>query len=186
MPEASELSQEHTRQHLFSVMGVPFTADGRSWQFVPPKLVIGIIIAFITSPDLPLPERVLTGLIFGGLLLLVLALHILGHILSSKLVAPPMTEARITPILIETRYHDDPADVTSRVHLVRSLGGPIMNFALGGISLIVLENMQNPALAFFTWTNMAIGVIVLLPFASVDGGVIWREIFRQRSHNEDK
>jgi hypothetical protein len=98
---------------------------------------IGIVVAFLTLSDLPLLERILTGLFFGGLLILVLLLlHILGHILSSKLVAPPMTEARITPILIETRYHDDPEDVTAQMHLVRSLGGPLMNFALGGISPI--------------------------------------------------
>ncbi len=89
-----------------------------------------------------------------------------------------MTEARITPILIETRYLDDPEDVTSRAHLVRSFGGPIMNFVLGGISLIMLDNIHNPALAFFAWANLAIGFVVLLPLPSVDGGVIWREMLK--------
>lgn len=163
-------------QNLFSFLGVPFTANEQSWRFLPPKLFIGIVVAFITLPDLPLLERILTGLLFGGLLLLVLMLHILGHILSSKLVAPPMSEARITPRLIETLYHNDSEYVTSRVHLTRSLGGPIMNFALGGISLIIPNTLHNPALAFFAWANLVIGVIVLLPFPSVDGGVIWREV----------
>ena len=113
MREVSDVSHEQTQQHLFSAMGIPFTADRQSWQFVPPKLVIGIVIAFITLPDRPLLEWILTGLFFGGLLILTLVLHILGHILSSKLVAPPMTTARITPVLIETLYHDDPEDVPS-------------------------------------------------------------------------
>lgn len=172
-----------TKRVSFTLMDVPFTADEQSWQFVSPKFFIGIVVAFITLPDLPLLERILTGLFFGGLLILVLALHIMGHILSSKLVTPPMTEAHITPILIETRYNDDPVDVTSQVHLVRSLGGPVMNFVLGGISLIILDNMHIPALAFFAGANLVIGVLVLLPFPSVDGGVIWREIFRQRNNN---
>ena len=64
------------------------------------------------------------------------------------------------------------------MHLVRSLGGPIMNFVPCGISLIILNNNHNPALAFFAWANLAIAVIVLLPFPSVDGGVIWREVFK--------
>ena len=173
-------------QILFTLMSVPFTADSQSWQFVPPKLIIGMVVAFIILPDLPLLEQVLTGLLFGGLLILVLALHILGHILSSKLVSPPMTEARITPILIETRYANDTESVSPRVHLVRSLGGPIINIVLGGISLIILDITYNPALAFFAWAKLAIAVIVLLPFPSVDGGVIWREIFRQRSYNDGK
>jgi hypothetical protein len=165
-------------QKLFTLMGIPFTVDRRSWQFVPPKFIIGVVVPFIALPDLSLLDRMMTGFLFGGLLILVLALHILGHILSSKLVAPPMTEARITPTLIETRYHDDPRDVPSKVHLARSLGGPIINFVLGGISLIILDDIQNPALAFFAWANLVIGLIVLLPFPSVDGGVIWREVFR--------
>jgi Zn-dependent protease len=165
-------------QPIITIAGIPFTADEQSWQFVPPKLFIGIVVAFLTLPDLPLLERILTGLFFGGLLIMVLALHILGHVFSSKLVAPPMTEARITPVLIETLYHDDPEDVPSRVHLIRSAGGPIMNFVLGGISLVILDNTYNPALAFFAWANLVIGIIVLLPFPSVDGGVIWREVFK--------
>lgn len=173
-------------QPIITIAGIPFTADEQSWQFVPPKLIIGIVVALITLPDLALLERVLTGLFFGGLLLLVLFVHILGHILSSRLVAPPMTEARITPILIETLYHDDPEDVTSRVHLVRSLGGPIMNFALGGISLSILNNTYYPALTFFAGANLVIGVLVLLPFPLMDGEVIWREIFRQRNNDNGK
>lgn len=170
-------------RRLFTFIGIPFTVDRRSWQFVPPKFIIGVVVAFITLLDLSLLDRIMTGFLFGGLLILVLALLILGHILSSKLVAPSMTEAHITPTLIETRYDDDPEYVTSRVHLVRSLGGPIMNFVLGSISLIILDHIQNPALAFFGGANLVIGVIVLLPFPSVDGGVIWREIFRQRNNN---
>lgn len=163
---------------LFTFMGIPFTASGQSWQFVPPKLVIGVIVATVTLPEPPLFERFLTGILFGGLLILVMALHILGHVFSSQLVAPPMTEARITPLLIETLYHDDPEGVTSQVHLVRSLGGPVMNFVLGGTSLIILGLTCSPALAFFAGANLVIGAIVLLPFSVVDGGVIWREIFK--------
>lgn len=165
-------------QPIITIAGIPFTADGQSWQFVPSKLIIGIVVAFIALPDLSLLERVLTGLFFGGPLIQVLALYILGHVLSSKLVAPPMTEARITPVLIETRYHDDPEYVAAQVHLVRSLCDPIMNFALGGTSLIILNNHYSPALAFFAWANLVIGAIVLLPFPSVDGGIIWRELFK--------
>jgi Zn-dependent protease len=89
-----------------------------------------------------------------------------------------MSEAYITPILIETRYNNDPADLPDRIHLVRSLGGPIMNLILGLLSLIILGSAHNPALAFFAGANLLIAAIVLLPFPSVDGGVIWRELFR--------
>ncbi len=91
-----------------------------------------------------------------------------------------MSEARITPILIETRYDDDPDIVSSHVHLVRSLGGPIMNIALGGLGLVLLHTIDSEVLVFFTWANLAIGVIVLLPLSTLDGGVIWSEVLKPK------
>ena len=65
-----------------------------------------------------------------------------------------------------------------KVHLVRSLGGPLMNFMLGGLFLVLWDSVRSPALGFFAGANLVIGVIVLLPIPSVDGGVIWREILK--------
>jgi hypothetical protein len=166
------------RRVIFQLLGVPFTADNRSWQFAPSKFVIGVAAALITAPAASLLLNVAVGLVYGLLLNAVLGLHIVGHILSSKLVAPPMTEARITPTLIETRYAADPPGIPARVHLVRSLGGPLMNFALGGVSLLAYRSTGGHGLLFFAVANLVIGLIVLLPFQSVDGGVIWRELPR--------
>src|SRR5262245_57110369 len=118
------MEQPLSRRTLFTVFGIPFTVTSQSWQFIPPKLVIGVLVGLVALPDEPAATRVLWGLIFGTLLLVVLCLHIFGHILSSKLVTPPMTEAHITPILIQTLYQADPPDLPGRVHLIRTLGGP--------------------------------------------------------------
>lgn len=167
-----------TQRIVFTLLDVPFTAAPNSWQFVPPKIVIGLIVALVLLRDEPLEARILWGVIFGALLLVALLLHITGHILSSRLVAPAMTEAHITPVLIQTFYQSDPPDVAPRVHLIRSLGGPIMNLALGVIALLIGQVVHHEALAFFTGANLILAGIVLLPFPTVDGEVIWWETRR--------
>lgn len=161
-----------------TLLGVPITLTGQSWQFVPPKIVIGIIVALIALPQEVLAVRMAWGVIFGILLLVILFLHIIGHILSSKLVAPPMTEAHITTMLIQTLYGDDPPDVPGKVHVIRSLGGPVTNIGLGVVTLVDMQTINSPALAFFAGANFVLAALVLLPFPTVDGEVIWREIGR--------
>lgn len=170
--------QPVSHRTLFTLFGIPFTVTSRSWQFVPPKLVIGVAVAFIFLPDEPAGYRLLWGLIFGILLVCVLCLHILGHIISSKSVSPPMTEAFITPVLIETHYQADPENLPGRIHLIRSLGGPIMNLVIGIIALLIWGSIGGYALLFFAGANFVILGMVLLPFKSVDGEVIWREVGR--------
>jgi Zn-dependent protease len=162
---------------LFTLLEVPFTVNAKSWQFVPPKLVIGVVIALITLPNFPIAERILIGLGYGLLILLTLSLHIIGHILSSRMIDAPVREARITPILIEVHHHDT-TEVSTRVHLIRALGGPVMNLGLGVLSLLIW-NLTNAHLALaFAVSNFAIGLFVLLPVPTVDGEVIWREVGR--------
>jgi Zn-dependent protease len=160
---------------LLTVLGIPFTVNGQSWQFVPPKLVIGIIVALIAKTGSSVFECVGWGIVYGLLLVTLLCLHILGHILASKLTSPPMSEARITPVLIQTLYPDN-ANTSGRTHLIRSLGGPIMTVLLGLISLVVWTMLGNHVLLFFALANFAIALIVLLPLPTVDGDVIWREV----------
>lgn len=172
------MKSKSTHHIVFNLLGVPFTVAANSWQFVPPKLAIGLIIALVLLRAEPFEARILWGMIFGAQLLLALGLHIIGHILSSRLVSPPMTEARITPALIQTLYQSDPPEIASRVHLIRSLGGPIMNLVLGVITLLLVQIVHDRALAFFAGANLILASVVLLPFPTVDGEVIWREIRR--------
>jgi hypothetical protein len=167
-----------SRRTIVTVLGIPLTAAAQSWQFVPPKLVIGIFIALVTRGHEPVMTWFVWGLIYGALLLTVLALHILGHILSSKLVFPSMTEAHITPVLIQTLYQNDTPDIPVRTHLIRSIGGPVMNILVGIAALFVSRVSGSHAILAFSAADFAIAFLVLLPFPSVDGEVIWREIRR--------
>lgn len=178
MREHREMAE--TQRVLFTLLGVPFTVTSHSWRFVPPKLVIGLFVAWVTQMSEPAAIWLPWGIIYGLLLLAVLLLHIIGHILISKLVSPPMTEARITPMLIQTRYDDDTPDTPGTTHLIRSLGGPLITLLLGLLAFLAWRISDNQGAGCFAAANFALLLIILLPLPTVDGGVIWREIGRLR------
>jgi Zn-dependent protease len=66
------------------------------------------------------------------------------------------------------------------VHLLRSIGGPLMNVLLGGLGLLLWQVTGHPVALFFMLFNWILTVILLLPFATVDGEVIWRELPKLR------
>lgn len=160
---------------MFTLAGVPWTYDAQSWRFVVPKLFIGLIAAFVLRRSEPVLDNLLISLIYGLLLNLLLLLHIVGHIISSKFVSPAMTEARIMPILIQTRYDSDPEQLTSRVHLVRSIGGPLMNLLLGALGYVLWRATGSLIAQFFMAANWLLTLLILLPLPTIDGEVIWRE-----------
>ncbi len=138
--------------------------------------MIGVVVAALTLTEEALIARSLWGVVYGILLLVVLLLHIIGHIFISKRVLPAMTEARITPILIQTLYANDTDAVPGHVHLIRSLGGPAMTLSLGIGTLLLWHLIGGHPILFFALANFAILGIVLLPLPTVDGEVIWREV----------
>ena len=160
---------------LFRLMGIPWTYNAKSWLFVMPKFVIGLIVAFIFLRELPFTNRIGYGLLYGLLLNAILVLHIIGHTISSKWVGAPMDENFITPQLIITTYHDE-GEVSKRVHLARAVGGPIMNICLGLAGLMVWFMVGGHVLLYFALANLILVAYILMPIRGVDGEVIWREL----------
>lgn len=163
---------------LFRLLGVPWTFTRASWRFVPPKLVIGLIIAFLTLPNESLISRILIGIEYGVLLILLLIWHIVGHTLGGIWLHAPMDENHITPTLIETRYYENPGTVPKRIHLIRTLAGPLANLLLAFVSALAWKLWGGHSFAYFALANLVLVVVVILPFPGVDGAVIWRELQR--------
>lgn len=172
------MQKDKQAKDLFRVLAVPLRLESNSWQFFPPKFVIGLIVAFLALQSQSIEMRIVWGLVYGAILVLTLFCHIIGHIIASKLVRPAMSHLLMTPTLIETRYDNDPTDLSPQVHLIRSLGGPAMTFFLALIGLLLYGFFSDHALLFFTMANFVLLIVVLLPFPSVDGEVIWRELKR--------
>jgi Zn-dependent protease len=102
--------------------------------------------------------------------------HNLAHAAAAKLVGHPADAIRITwgmPLLV---YHDlEEAQVTPHQHIVRALGGPLMNFILFLIAAIV-RPFSKPRSNARDIINAALGMNAflilggLLPIPGIDGG----------------
>ena len=108
--------------------------------------------------------------------------HALGHILGGKLVRSPMDELLLTATRGVNIYHGDQSLVPSFVHMGRALGGPILNLLIYGVILQLLTvsgvGFGTDLLASIASTSLFMGVGGFAPLPSVDGEVIWREVFR--------
>ncbi len=164
---------------LFTLGGVPWKLTSKSPRYLPTRLAAGLVVAFVFLSYETLEARLLYGVMFGCLIVLVNFVHIVGHTLGGKTVGAPMDEALVLDTKIWTRYIDDPPDLPRRIHLGRALGGPLMSIAVGAISLGVWTSIGGTPLLFFAIVNLLLGLGVLFPFPSVDGEVIWRELFRR-------
>ena len=129
---------------------------------------------------LTLNERLFQSIYFVIAVELTTAIHAFGHILSGKLVHSAMDELLITATRDVNLYHGDQSKVPGYVHLVRSLGGPLINVLVGVVCILIAPSISP---GFWTGvnnsmvsTNLFFGLGGLLPVPSVDGQVIWREI----------
>lgn len=129
---------------------------------------------------LTLNERLIQSIYFVIAVELTTAIHAFGHILSGKLVHSAMDELLITATRDVNLYHSDQSKVPGYVHLVRSLGGPLINILVGVVCILIA-----PSISPGFWigvnnsmvsTNLFFGLGSFLPVPSVDGQVIWREI----------
>lgn len=129
---------------------------------------------------LTLNERLIQSIYFVIAVELTTAIHAFGHILSGKLVHSAMDELLITATRDVNLYHGDQSKVPGYVHLVRSLGGPLINILVGVVCILIAPSISP---GFWTGvnnsmvsTNLFFGLGSFLPVPSVDGQVIWREI----------
>jgi Zn-dependent protease len=164
------------RRRLFTLLDVDVYATPLAW--LNPLLLLGggLLLAFVLHPAARLGTRLVTGLRYGLLIFLTDVAHNLGHILSSRAVGAPMTAIIATATVPLAHYEDDQPQ-PSRVHVGRSLGGPVLNLLLGAIALATFAfALPNRFIRFFGIANLVLGGFSLLPLPSIDGGVIVREL----------
>ncbi len=108
-------------------------------------------------------------------------IHALGHILGGKLVRSPMNELLLTATRGVNIYHGDQAAIRGFVHLGRAMGGPTLNLLVYGVMTQLLlyrgVGFSSDLLAAIASTSCFMGAAGFLPLPSVDGQVIWREVF---------
>ncbi|MBT3713464.1 MAG: hypothetical protein HN736_19230 [Anaerolineae bacterium] len=167
------------QRKIFTLLGVDYFITKRTWINLPLMLGVGIILAFVISPEDPANLKILSGVGYGLLIILSMFFHGIGHIISSRMVGAPVKSIVMTATVNVLRFEDS-EEKPSRIHLGRSLGGPIFNLLVGIISIMIFNAvMASDFILFFGWVNMVFGVITLLPIPTLDGPVIFRELLNR-------
>ncbi len=117
---------------LFKLFGVDYYATTRAWLSLPLMAGVGIVVALIFAPAQQLSTQILIGIGYGLLIILASFCHGLGHIISSRMVHAPVSSILITATVTVTHY-DDATAQSSRVHVGRALGGPVLSLLIGSI-----------------------------------------------------
>jgi len=166
-----------------SFWGVRLSLTPLTWLGPLIYFVLGLLLG-ATRTDVSLAGRVSDALLFALAVEITTVFHAFGHILSGKWVRSAMDELLIASTRDINLYYGDQSAYPPRVHIVRSLGGPLFNLALAGLFNLMLVYIANgPARALVVQlvsTNTFFGVGGLLPIPSVDGEVIWRELLKMR------
>ncbi|MBW8012811.1 MAG: hypothetical protein FVQ83_16460 [Chloroflexi bacterium] len=163
---------------LFIVGRTKLTATPQSW-LNPFLFYIFSFVVAIFRPELgSASER------FGFAFLIMLVLeganliHSLGHMFTSSLGGAPMDELLITATRHINIYYPEQNDVPRRIHLLRSLGGPLANLGFGIVMFFLLFRVNfglaHEYFAYLATFSLAAGLLTLLPIRSLDGEVIWR------------
>lgn len=104
--------------------------------------------------------------------------HNLAHLVVSNLIGKPMDEMRIQLGLPRCIYQDiNNRDVTPRQHILRSLGGPVINLLLLPVTWRARQLTKPGSVAGETaktayQTNLFLSLVSLLPIPGIDGGPI--------------
>ena len=171
-----ENTEKSRQRKLFTFLDVDYYATPRTWINLPLMTIFGIVIALIFAPVNQLPSQILVGIGYGLLIIISSFCHSIGHIISSRFVSAPVEFILMTATVNVTHYEDD-KEQPSRVHVGRSLGGPVLNLLLGLIAIaIYMVAMPNHFLLFFGSANLIFAVFSSLPIPTVDGAVILCEL----------
>lgn len=172
-------------QHiLFAFLGVPWKWTRKAWFFIPTRIGLCMGIALLVLRDETILARVLSGLVYALALMLSQGLHVIGHTLSGQWVGSPMTANLIEATQITTDYADDAPTLPRRVHLGRTIGGPLMNLTVAALTFIAWQINGSHLLRFTALINLLLAVLVLLPIKGFDGEIFWRELRRQNKETK--
>lgn len=190
-----ELKQNHqipaAGDEIITYIGAtPVTVHGKTW-FPLIQLFIWFLFTRNTSkqkPDSSLFHWVYEGLLKMGVMLGSEWCHNLAHLVASNLINKPMDQLRIQFGMPRCIYHEiNDLEVTPCQHLVRSLGGPVINLILlpitGFFRLITKpDSIAGETAKTAYHTNLFLSLVSWLPIPGIDGGPILKWSLVERGH----
>ncbi len=161
------------QRKLFTLLGVAFRATPLFWVHYVLTLAAGLVLGLAFAPG-DTAARLLSGVGYGLLIELAYMLHEIGHILAARACGAPMTANVITATAMINTY-TDVQEQPSRVHIIRTLGGPLMNLVVFACALAINASAASHFLNVFAVANLILAGAIA-PIPSLDGAVIVREL----------
>ncbi len=158
----------------------PVTVGGLTW-FPASQLLLWVIMTRLSrknKPDKGFFWHISEGAFTSSALLGAEWCHNLAHVYLANLIGKPMDELRIQmgmPRCIYIEIND--REVSPRQHIIRSLGGPLINLLLIPIAALIRFTTNPGSIAretanVFLNTNKFLFTVSVLPIPGIDGGPI--------------
>lgn len=160
---------------IFSFNGTPVVARKEFWPI--PVLLTGVLtwIAGLRKAERSWPQRLEVALLAMPFALVADIGHALAHTISARFAGAPTDEILLSAEMPRTLYKNN--TVPPRIHILRSLGGPIFSLICVIVSYFWRRNSPGGSLnRELADTSLACHSFILLgsiaPFPMVDGGTI--------------
>lgn len=168
------------RVRLGTFWGVAISATPIAW--LNPAIFGGLRLLLGLTRELSLPDRLTDAALFALAVQVATLVHAGGHILGGRLVGSAMDELLITATRDVNRYAGDQTVLPGYVHFGRAFGGPAANLIVYGLCAALLSGLPaglgHDLGSQIMSVNQFFGLGGFLPLPSVDGAVIWREVWR--------
>ena len=178
----------NSHKKIGSVFGTPLVIVRRTWLPLT-EVIVWAVMTFVNHhryPDRSFTRKVLAGGLTAFVILGSEWLHNLAHAAAAHLVGKPMDRLRIQWGMPRCIYDDinDPA-VSAREHILRSLGGPLINFVSLPFWKLFKRSAAPDSIAHDVAEaglsmNIFLSTVSLLPIPGIDGGPIlkWSLVWR--------
>jgi hypothetical protein len=165
------------KSRLFNINGVPVFATYDFWLL--PILVTAVLtwVAGLRKPGRSWGKRFGIGLMGMPIALFAEIGHAMAHTVTARKASAPMDEILLSAGMPRTLYNNN--GFPPKVHIMRSLGGPIFSFI--GLTLSYLWRECSPRGSFSRelaeislFGHSVISIGSLTPIPIVDGGTIYK------------
>lgn len=179
---------------LCKVFGTPLVVKGKTWLLLIELVVWGFMarVAGKRRPQRSWLARLGVGALTMPMIVGFEWGHNFAHAAAARLVRKPMDALRITwgtPLVVYYEIADE--SVTPRQHIVRALGGPVFNFGVLVVSLLLRrrthpDSVTRDVADAASGMNLFLCTFSLLPLPGIDGGPILKWSLVERGHTPDE
>ena len=189
----AHLTDESPRE-IGSVFNTPLVISGFSWLPVT-QIIVWPVMTWLANrylPDMSIWRSISQGAFLTTIMLGSEWCHNLAHAFAARAIGKPMDQIRIILGMPRCVYHDlnDP-NVKPNEHVIRSLGGPLINALFLPFTWVVRQRTTEGTPArqvanLAVGTNLFLSTVSLLPIPFIDGGPIlkWSLVDRGQSVEE--